>query len=112
MNYRGEPANYYHSLNRPNLILGIDRSWFFLLMGLSLPIAFSAHLALLMDIAALLIFFLAYLISWLITRDDPQTFHLFRRHLRYHTYYSAQPDLYSKPAPPQASVPIYRLNRR
>lgn len=109
---RGEPVRYYQSLNRPILILGMDRSLFFLLVGLSLPIAFSAHLAPLMDCFALGFFSLGYIVTWLLTRDDLQVLSLLRRYLHYHPYYAAQPNLNSKQLAPEPSVPIYHINRR
>jgi type IV secretory pathway TrbD component len=109
---RGEPARYYQSLNRPILILGMDRSLFFLLVGLTLPIAFSAHLAPSMDILALGFFSIGYLVTWLATKDDPQILSLWRRYLRYYPHYAAQPDLVSKQFAPEPSVPVYQSNRR
>lgn len=107
MSTRGTPAPYFKSLNRPILILGIDRSLFFLLIGLCLPIAFSGHLSWVMDMVAAIIFFICYLISLLITRVDAQILILYRRHIHYQLYYSAQPSLFSKKIIPRVSVPLY-----
>lgn len=106
MTQRGTQTAYFKSLNRPMLILGIDRSLFFLLVGLCLPIAFSGHLGPLMDIIAGLFFMLCYFASLTITRADPQMLNLYRRYLRYSSYYAAQPSVHAKPVMQQVSVPI------
>ena len=69
---RGTAALYFKSLNRPFNVLGVDRQLFFLFVGLSLPIAFSAHLLPLMDGVALAVFMILYAMGVLITRADNQ----------------------------------------
>lgn len=107
MNQRGTGMPYFKSLNRPFLILGVDRSLFFLLLGLCLPIAFSGHLALLMDGVAALCFLSAYSVGRLITRADPQMLTLYRRHIRYRKYYAAQPSIHAIENRVQFSVPVF-----
>lgn len=108
---RGTAAPYFKSLNRPILILGVDRSLFFLLAGVCLPIAFSGHLAPLMDLMATVIFAIGYAFCLLITRADSQILVLYRRHIRYHVYYSAQPSIYSQEIIHRPSVPIFSGKR-
>jgi type IV secretory pathway TrbD component len=105
MNTRGNTAHYFKSLNRPILIFGVDRSLFFLSCGLGLPVAFSAHLAPVMDIIAATMFFVCYVMSLIITKIDSQIIILYRRHIRYHRYYTAQPTLNALLILPNASVP-------
>lgn len=111
MNKRGTAAPYFKSLNRPILVLGVDRSLFFLLVGVCLPIAFSGHLAPLMDFVTLTIFAMGYAFCFLVTRADPQTLVLYRRHIRYRRYYAAQPSVCSQTVAPRPSVPIYSGKR-
>ena len=92
---RGTCAPYFKSLNRPFLILGVDRPLFFLLLGLCLPIAFSGHLSPLMDGVAALCFLIGYGAGLLITRADSQMLTLYRRHIRYRKYYAAQPGIHA-----------------
>jgi ABC-type multidrug transport system fused ATPase/permease subunit len=48
----GTPVIYFKSLNRPFTVLGVDRSLFYLFVAIGLAIAFSARLALVMDVVA------------------------------------------------------------
>lgn len=100
-------AIYYQSLNRPILMLGVDRSLFFLNVGLCLPIAFSGHFVVLMDIIAITCFLSGYCIGLLMTRADPDMLALYKRHIRYLKYYSAQPGIHAKPILIRPSVPVY-----
>ncbi len=103
---RGTPAPFFKSFNRPILILGVERSLFFLLIGLSLPIAFSGHLAPIMDLIAILIFLIGYTAGLLLTRVDPQMLILYRRFIHYHSYYCGQPKILGKTISCSISVPL------
>lgn len=107
MTTRGTAAPYFKSLNRPILIFGVDRSLFFISAGLCLPIAFSGHLAPMMDVITGLIFFSSYLAALWITRADPQMLALYRRYIQYHDQYSAQPVIYGPALIPKSSVPAH-----
>jgi type IV secretory pathway TrbD component len=93
MKQNESPALYFKSLNRPILIMGVDRSLFFLLMALCLPVAFSGHFQWLMDLIAILIFSCGYSISLLLTRADPNFIAIYRRFVRYAPYYTCQPGI-------------------
>lgn len=100
-------AVYFQSLNRPFTVLGVDRSLFFLFVGLCLPIAFSARLALLIDAVAVGIFMVLYALGVLITRADPQMLAIYSRHIHYARYYAAIPGVHAKLPRIKPSVPFY-----
>ncbi len=108
---RGTAALYFKSLNRPFNVLGVDRQLFFLFVGLSLPIAFSAHLLPLMDGVALAVFMILYAMGVLITRADNQMLAIFRRHIHYKKYYRGSSGIHSNVLLVKPSVPFYQGKR-
>lgn len=102
---RGTAAIFFQSLNRPFNILGVDRQLFFLCVGLCLPIAFSARLSLFMDIVAVLVFVVLYVIGVMVTRLDNQILLIYRRHIHYQKYYAAVAGIHVAPPSPKVSVP-------
>jgi type IV secretory pathway TrbD component len=108
---RGTATIYFQSLNRPFTVLGVDRQLFFLFVGLSLPIAFSARLALIMDGVALGVFLIFYVMGILITRLDHQILPIYRRHIHYRKYYAATSGIHAKFPPLRPSVPVYQGKR-
>lgn len=103
---RGTSIPYFKSFNRPMLVLGVDRSLFFLLVALCMPIAVSGHFSPLMDLTAALVFTSGYLIGLLLTRTDPQLLILYKRSIRYSEYYCAQPCVHAKEIALGVSVPV------
>jgi type IV secretory pathway TrbD component len=108
---RGTPAIYFKSLNRPFTVLGVDRSLFYLFVGLCLAIAFSARLSITMDIAAGLVFVVLHVIGVLVTRVDTRILAVYRRHIHYQTYYAAQAGIHSRIPLVKPSVPVYQGQR-
>lgn len=108
---RGTSAIYFKSLNRHFNVLGVDRQLFFLFVGISLPIAFSARLVPIMDGVALAVFMILYAIGILITRADNQMLAIFRRHIHYKKYYRAASGIHSKVSVIKPSVPFYQGQR-
>lgn len=108
---RGTSTVYFKALNREFHVLGVDRQLFYLIVGLSLPIAVSAHLNWLMDLIALLIFIILYLAGVYITRIDKQMLAIYRRHIHYQAYYPAHPSVIAKNILIKPSVPIYQGKR-
>ena len=108
---RGTPAVYFKSLNRPFNVLGVDKQLFYLIVGLSLPVAFSARLTLLMDGIAISIFIALYVVGVLITRLDNQFLAIYRRHIHYKKYYAAVPGIHANPVLIRPSVPFYQGKR-
>jgi len=108
---RGSPTIYFQSLNRPFTVLGVDRQLFFLFVGLTLPIAFAARLSPIMDVVALVIFLIFYVIGVLITRLDYQMLPIYRRHIHYHKYYAAIAGIHTKIPMLKPSVPVYQGKR-
>lgn len=108
---RGTPAVYFKSLNRHFNVLGVDRQLFFLFVGVSLPIAFSARLMPVMDGVALVVFMILYAVGVLITRADNQMLAIYRRHIHYKKYYTANPGVYANMPLIKPSVPFYQGKR-
>jgi type IV secretory pathway TrbD component len=108
---RGTSAIYFKSLNRNFNVLGVDRQLFFLFVGVTLPIAFSARLLPFMDAVAFAIFIFLYIVGVLITRVDNQILTIYRRHIHYKKYYQASPSLRAKMPLIKASVPFYQGKR-
>jgi type IV secretory pathway TrbD component len=108
---RGKSRIFYKSLNRNFTVMGVDRQLFFLIVGLCLPIAFSARLAPFMDIVAILIFIILHIFGVLITRADSQILIVYRRHIHFKKYYSANPGIHSKTPIIKPSVPVYEGKR-
>lgn len=108
---RGTPAIYFKSLNRHFNVLGVDRQLFYLFVGICLPIAFSARLVPIMDGVAFAVFSVLYVIGVLITRIDNQILAIYRRHIHYKKYYSANPGIHGKMLLVKPSVPFYQGKR-
>ena len=101
----GTPTIYFQSLNRQFTICGVERSLFFLFVGLCLPIAFSARFMPIMDGIALLVFVLLYIVGVMITKTDYQMLNIYRRHVHYHKYYLAVAGIHAKVPLLKSSVP-------
>lgn len=108
---RGTSMMYFHSLNRPFLMVGIDRLLFFPILGLSLLIAYSHFFGLVMDLVALGVFGFLYTVSLYICRIDPYILAIYKRHIRYASYYRAQPVIGTRAIRVCDSVPIYQGKR-
>jgi type IV secretory pathway TrbD component len=108
---QGTSTVYFKALNREFHVFGVDRQLFYLFVGLCLPIAVSAHLNWLMDLVALLIFMILYLVGVYITRIDKQMLAIYRRHIHYQDYYPAHPSVSAKNILIKPSVPIYQGKR-
>lgn len=108
---QGTAALYFQSLNRFNHILGVDRRWFFLAVGLCTPIAFAARFAPLMDAITAFLFLICHMVGVLMTRADDQMLVLYKRHIRYRKYYTATPGLHAPIAVVRPSVPVYQGQR-
>lgn len=107
-NVNGTKAIYFKSLNRPFTILGVERSLFYLLVGLCLPIAYSARLSLVMDIVAIGVFLLLHTLGILATRVDNQLLAIYRRHIHYAKVYTAHPGINAHVPLLKPSVPFYQ----
>ena len=105
---RGTPTIYFKSLNRSFNIFGVDKSFFYLSIGICMPIAFSARLVPLMDSIAVLAFLILHTIGTLITRADNQMLEIYKRHIHYRSYYTAISGIHSKILRVKPSVPIYQ----
>lgn len=108
---RGTPVTYFKSLNRPFTVLGVDRSLFYLFVGLCLAIAFSARLSLVMDAIAGLLFIILHAVGVLITRVDTHILAVYRRHIHYKKYYVAEAGIHAKIPSVKSSVPVYQGQR-
>jgi type IV secretion system protein VirB3 len=108
---RGTPALYFSSLNRPFTIMGVDRKFFFFIVGLCLPIAFTAQFLPIMDAVAGSLFLVGYSIGLLMTRADPYMFAIYQRHIRYRKYYAPQSGIHARLRLVKPSVPVYQGKR-
>lgn len=104
---RGTPAIYFKSLNRHFNVLGVDRQLFYLIVGLSLPIAFSGRLMVWADIIAVSVFIVLHTAGVLITKADNQMLALYRRHIHFKKQYAANPGIHAPVGLVKPSVPIY-----
>ena len=104
---RGTRATYYVSLNRPFLVAGVEHDLFYFFLCISLLIAFSARLSIVMSLIALITFFILIGAGNLIARADPQMLAIYRRHIQYRKYYAANPGLHAGVPLIKPSVPIY-----
>ena len=102
---------YFRSLNRPFTVLGVESSLFYLIVGLVAPIPYSARFSPTMLLVAGSIFLMLYTAGVLLTRADPAIIHLYRRHIHFRKYYSAQPGLHAKAILLKSSVPYYQGKR-
>lgn len=108
---RGAPAIFFKSLNRNFTVMGVERQLFFLCVGLCLPIAFSARLVPTMDLMALSIFLIFYVFGVIATRLDYQILAIYRRHIHYKKYYSANSGIHAQVVSVRPSVPNYQGQR-
>ncbi len=104
---RGTVAPFYQSLNRQFLVMGVERSLFFLIIPLTLPLPFSAHFAPKMDIIAFGIFLVLHMVGVLITRADPQIIEVFKRHINYRKYYDPVSGIHAQIKILKPSVPVF-----
>lgn len=102
---------YFKSLNRPFLVLGVERQLFYGLIALCLPIAISGRLMFSMDVLSFLLFLVFYTLGVLVTRIDPQVLAIAKRHLRFHPYYAPVPHIGASIPKLLPSVPIYQGQR-
>ncbi len=107
----GTPVQYFEALNRPMLLLGVDRQLLLILVGLTVPIAFSASFNWLMDIIAGCLLLVGYAFGLILSRIDKQLIELYRRHIRFHHYYHALPGALASIPILRVSVPIYQGKR-
>ncbi|MBA2649059.1 MAG: VirB3 family type IV secretion system protein [Legionella sp.] len=98
-------------LNRHFNIFGVDSQLFYLNVGLTLPIAFSARLSVVMIVVAALVFMVLHSVCLLITRADNQMLAIYRRHIHYRKFYSATPGIHAKMPKVKPSVPFYQGKR-
>jgi len=108
---RGTPITYFKSLNRSFTVLGVDRSLFYLFVGLCLAIAFSARLSIMMNMVAGLVFLALHVVGVLVTRVDANILAVYRRHIHYQKYYAAQAGIHAKVPFIKPSVPVYQGQR-
>lgn len=107
MTTRGTAVPFYQSLNRPFLVMGVERSLFFLLLPLALPLPFSAHFALKMDLMAIVLFLILHVVGVMITRADPNMIEVFKRHINYRKYYDPIAGIHAIPKILKPSAPYY-----
>jgi type IV secretory pathway TrbD component len=107
----GTPAIYFTALNRHFTVCGVDRSLFYLFVGISLAIAFSARLSLGMGVVAGGIFLGLHAIGVLVTRLDPQILLIYRRHIHWQSYYDPHPGINAPIPLLKSSVPFYGTKR-
>jgi|GEM_PF-1352854 len=106
---RGTPMFFYQSLNRPFLMLGADRSLFFLYLGMSIIVALGQTL--MSFILAGIVFTSFHTVAILIARSDYQMKELYLRNTRYRRYYAPQPGIHARIRDLEASVPVYQGKR-
>jgi type IV secretory pathway TrbD component len=104
---RGTPSLFYQSLNRHFHVLGVERSLFYLFVGICLPIAVAGRLALIPDLISISLFTLLHASGVLITRIDNQILEIYRRHINYQKYYAPQPGIHAQIKNSKPSVPFY-----
>ena len=108
---RGTPVTYFQSLNRSFHIWGVDRSLFYVILGLCLPLAFASQLKPKADLIAIVIFIIFHMICVLITRIDNQMLAVYLRHIHYKKYYAPQAGIHSRVPLLRISVPFYEGKR-
>lgn len=108
---RGTPVLYFTALNRPFTVCGVDRSLFYLFVGIGLAIAFSARLSFAMDIIAGAVFLGLQAIGVVVTRLDPHILLIYRRHIHLQSYYASHPSINAKIPLLKPSVPFYGVKR-
>ena len=106
MNTSTQSYIFYQSLNRHFTVMGVDKSYFYLNCGLSFPIIFATHFKLLVILFSVSIFLSLHFLGLYLTNLDPLIFALFKRHIHFPHYFSAQPNLNSQLLRNKASVPV------
>jgi len=101
-------ALYFKSLNRQFQIMGVDRQLFFLLLGLCLPMAYSARFNVEMDCLALAIFVAGCIGGIFMVRSDAQFMPIYLRHIRYKKYYASFAGIHAVIRLVKPSVPLYQ----
>jgi len=104
-------ALYFKALNRQFYVMGIDRQLFFLLLGLCVPLAYSGHFALDINIIAVVLFTFGYIAAVFITRADAKFLPIYLRHIKYKSYYAPYPGIHAPIRLIKPSVPIYQGQR-
>lgn len=108
---QGTPLLYFTSLNRPFTLMGVERSLFFLILGLCLPLVMSGRLLPMADVFGMGLFILLQTIGVLLTRIDPTILMLYRRHIYYRRYYAPVTGIHAAMLPVKPSVPVYEGKR-
>jgi type IV secretion system protein TrbD len=104
----GTPLLYFNSLNRPFTVMGVERSLFFLILGICLPLAFSGRLRPMADAIGVGLFIVLHTLGVLVTRIDPNIIALYRRHIQYRRYYAPVTGIHASFSRLKPSVPIYQ----
>jgi type IV secretory pathway TrbD component len=102
---------YFKSLNRPSLMMGVDRRFCILNAGISFLIALTSMFDWRCDILAVFFFLLVHAALVLMARIDALFYDLYCRHRRYPSYYRAQPTVHSVLPLRYPSVPVYQGQR-
>lgn len=99
---------YFKALNRPFLWCRVEKTFFFMNLLCSFPIAWSCmFMSLWADAVAFIFFITGHAVGIMVTREDPLMFALYIRHIKYKRYYLAQPTVHSPLAMMKDSVPVY-----
>ncbi len=101
-------ALYFKSLNRHFQVMGVERQLFFLLLGLCLPMAYSAKFNIEVDCLALIIFIVGCIAGIFMARSDAQFMPIYLRHIRYRKYYAPFAGIHAAIRLVKPSVPIYQ----
>ncbi len=88
--------------------MGVDRQLFFLLLGLCVPIAYSARFSVQMDFLAFVVFVAGFIGGVFMTRADAQFMPIYLRHIRYKSYYAPISGIHAAIRLVKPSVPIYQ----
>ncbi len=104
---RGTPSIYFQSLNRYFMVMGVERSLFYLFVGVCLPIAVAGRLTLIPDLIAISLFIILHGCGVLITRCDSQMLAIYRRHIHYRKYYAPQPGIHANVRLIKPTVPYF-----
>lgn len=109
---RGTPSAYYSALNRPQLIFGVERRLFFVLLALSSVLVLTSLFRPLMLLISSVLFCIGISVGRFLTRSDAAFLVIYQHHLRYQAYYEPLPHLLSPVTPPVKSVPLFKRGRR
>lgn len=108
---RGTPFTYYISLNRPHLILGVERRLFFVFLALSSLLVFTSLFRPLMVFISGILFCISMTIGRILTKNDANFLGVYKQHLRYRQYYEPIPFVLSPICAPSKSVPLFKRGR-